>query len=56
MVDTLRRSANACGDGSSPARADPRFFTFADGTAGVFLETTGDYYRLTEESVYYDIA
>lgn len=29
-------------------RADPRFFTFGDGGAGVFLENTGDYYRLTE--------
>ncbi|MFA3920218.1 hypothetical protein AB1E33_25115 [Ruegeria sp. 2012CJ15-1] len=44
------------GDGTDPARADPRFFTFADGTAGVFLETTGDYYRLTEQSFYDDIA
>ncbi len=30
-------------------RADPRFFQFPDGTAGVLLETTGDFYRLTEE-------
>ncbi|MDJ0552899.1 MAG: hypothetical protein QNJ68_00330 [Microcoleaceae cyanobacterium MO_207.B10] len=29
-------------------RADPRFFTFSDGTAGVLLEATGDFYRLTE--------
>ena len=29
-------------------RADPRFFNFADGTAGVLLEPTGDFYRLTE--------
>ncbi|MEL7039655.1 MAG: hypothetical protein AAFO04_29195 [Cyanobacteria bacterium J06592_8] len=31
-------------------RADPRFFTFSDGTAGVLLERTGDFYRLTELS------
>ncbi|MDJ0899931.1 MAG: hypothetical protein QNJ55_14090 [Xenococcus sp. MO_188.B8] len=32
----------------SGGRADPRFFQFPDGTAGVLLETTGDFYRLTE--------
>ena len=30
------------------ARPDPRFFTFADGSAGVLLERTGSLYRLTE--------
>ncbi len=29
-------------------RADPRLFLFPDGTSGVLLEATGDYYRLTE--------
>lgn len=29
-------------------RADPRFFNFPDGSAGVLLERTGDFYRLTE--------
>ena len=29
-------------------RADPRFFRFPDGTAGVLLEATGDFFRLTE--------
>ena len=29
-------------------RPDPRFFTFPDGTAGVLLEATGAFYRLTE--------
>jgi len=29
-------------------RPDPRFFTFPDGTAGVLLERTGNFYRLTE--------
>ena len=31
-------------------RADPRFFRFPDGTAGVLLEATGTFYRLTELS------
>ena len=29
-------------------RADPRFFNFPDGTAGVLLERTGTFYRLME--------
>ncbi|WP_172328582.1 hypothetical protein [Mangrovicoccus sp. HB161399] len=29
-------------------RADPRFFLFADGSAGVLIESTATYYRLTE--------
>jgi len=29
-------------------RPDPRFFNFPDGTAGVLLERSGDFYRLTE--------
>jgi hypothetical protein len=29
-------------------RVDPRFFLFPDGKAGVLLENTGDFYRLTE--------
>jgi hypothetical protein len=29
-------------------RVDPRFFLFPNGEAGVLLEATGDYYRLTE--------
>jgi hypothetical protein len=29
-------------------RPDPRFFNFPDGTAGVLLERTGNFYRLTE--------
>lgn len=29
-------------------RTDPRFFQFADGTAGVLIESTGTLYRLTE--------
>ena len=29
-------------------RPDPRFFNFPDGTAGVLLERTGAFYRLTE--------
>jgi len=30
-------------------RPDPRFFNFPDGTAGVLLEKTGTFYRLTEQ-------
>jgi pimeloyl-ACP methyl ester carboxylesterase len=30
------------------ARPDPRFFNFPDGTAGVLLEQTGEFFRLTE--------
>ena len=33
---------------ASGGRVDPRFFLFPDGTAGVLLEATGDFYRLTE--------
>ena len=29
-------------------RVDARFFVYPDGTAGVLLEATGDFYRLTE--------
>jgi len=29
-------------------RPDPRFFNFPDGTAGMLLERTGTFYRLTE--------
>jgi hypothetical protein len=29
-------------------RSDPRFFLFPNGEAGVLLEATGDFYRLTE--------
>lgn len=29
-------------------RGDPRFFTFPDGAAGVLLEATGQFFRLTE--------
>jgi hypothetical protein len=38
---TLKGLANA-------QRGDPRFFNFPDGTAGVLLEATGSFYRLTE--------
>ncbi len=30
------------------SRADPRFFQFPDDTAGMLLEATGDFFRLTE--------
>ena len=34
--------------GLAGQRPDPRFFTFPDGSAGVLLEATGAFYRLTE--------
>jgi hypothetical protein len=36
--------------GLAGGRPDPRFFTFPDGTAGVLLERTGAFYRLTQIS------
>ena len=35
---------------ANASRTDPRLFNFADGTAGVFIEGTGAFYRLTEIS------
>jgi len=34
--------------GLAGGRPDPRFFNFPDGSAGVLLETTGAFYRLTQ--------
>jgi hypothetical protein len=36
--------------GLAGGRPDPRFFLFPDGTAGVILEATGVFYRLTQVS------
>jgi hypothetical protein len=36
--------------GLAGGRPDPRFFLFPDGTAGVLLERTGAFYRLTQIS------
>ena len=36
-------------------RADPRFFQFPDGSAGVLLEATGDFYQLSEVDTTGDI-
>ncbi|WP_108259786.1 hypothetical protein [Mangrovicoccus ximenensis] len=33
-------------------RPDPRFFTCNDGSAGVLVEATGEYFRLTEQALY----
>jgi hypothetical protein len=33
---------------SNGPRGDPRFFNFSDGTAGVLIEATGQFFRLTE--------
>lgn len=35
----------------NPRRSDPRFFKFADGTAGVLIERTGVLYTLTQTSI-----
>lgn len=32
-------------------RGDPRLFHFPDGTAGVFIERTGVFYKLTEIAI-----
>jgi len=47
LVDNVRRAVTlrALAGGTRP---DPRFFNFPDGSAGVLLETTGEFYRLTE--------
>ena len=46
-VDNASRSVTLKGlAGGGPP--DPRFFNFTDGTAGVLLEATDDFYRLTE--------
>jgi hypothetical protein len=47
LVDNAGRAVTlkALADGTRP---DPRFFNFPDGRAGVLLETTGEFYRLTE--------
>ena len=42
-------SFNDLADDPNLARVDPRFFLFPDGTAGVLLEKTGEFFRLTEE-------
>ena len=36
--------------GLAGGRPDPRFFLFPDGSAGVLLERTGSFYRLTQIS------
>jgi hypothetical protein len=47
LIDNARRGVTlqALAGGTRP---DPRFFNFPDGSAGVLLETTGEFYRLTE--------
>jgi hypothetical protein len=47
LVDNARRpvTLKTLAGGTRP---DPRFFNFPDGTAGVLLEATGEFYRLTE--------
>jgi hypothetical protein len=43
--DAEYSNLNALNNGT---RVDPRFFRYPDGTAGVLLEKTGNYYRFTE--------
>ena len=46
LVDSSLQSVTLTG--LAGGRPDPRFFMFPDGTAGVLLERTGAFYRLTE--------
>ena len=46
LVDSNLQSVTLTG--LAGGRPDPRFFMFPDGTAGVLLERTGAFYRLTE--------
>ena len=47
LVDSARRAVTLK-ELAGGGRPDPRFFNFPDGSAGVLLETTGEFYRLTE--------
>ena len=48
LVDNTGASVTL--SGLAGGRPDPRFFLFPDGTAGVLLERTGAFYRLTQIS------
>ncbi len=47
LVDQNRQPVTLAGL-TGGGRPDPRFFNFPDGTAGVLLERSGNFYRLTE--------
>jgi hypothetical protein len=47
LVDQNRQPVTLAGL-TGGVRPDPRFFNFPDGTAGVLLETSGNFYRLTQ--------
>jgi hypothetical protein len=47
LVDSASKTVTLNGLAGG-TRSDPRFFNFPDGSAGVLLEATGDFYRLTE--------
>jgi glucose/sorbosone dehydrogenase len=47
LVDQNRQPVTLAGL-TGGQRPDPRFFNFPDGTAGVLLERTGNFYRLTQ--------
>jgi hypothetical protein len=48
LVDSAQAPVTLAG--LAGGRPDPRFFQFPDGTAGVLLERTGAFYRLTQIS------
>jgi hypothetical protein len=48
QVLDAQRQPTTLKDLAGGQRPDPRFFTFPDGTAGVLLERTGTFYRITE--------
>ena len=51
LVNLVNPDGSAIGNSLNElagGRSDPRFFLFPNGDAGVLLEATGDYYRLTE--------
>ncbi len=48
LIDENGTKLEALQDLAGVMRGDPRFFRFPDGSAGVILEATGSFYRLTE--------
>jgi len=48
LVDSQTRPITL-GSLAGNLRPDPRFFNFPDGSAGLLIERTGDFYRLTEQ-------
>jgi pimeloyl-ACP methyl ester carboxylesterase len=48
LVDNHQQTVHLKDLAGGGARPDPRFFNFPDGAAGVLLEASGEFYRLTE--------